>query len=134
VLQSIFLLPLCIVPVIVAIRAQLGQTKTQPTSYVKVGKVPLPQLSSEQWEMLRQQRSADSKPLRLDVTLSVYCGQVYGVGVLKGTGYPDIDSTIVNWIAANWRTAPWFGVGTQNAVSLNIDPSVREVRFQMGAS
>lgn len=130
-LQSLFLLPLCIVPVIVPIRAQLAQIKTQPTSYVEVGKVPLPQLSSQQWEMLRQ-RNADSKPLRLDVTLSVYRGQVYGVSVLRGTGYPDIDSTIVNWIAANWRTAPWFGIGTQNAVSLNIDPSVREVRFQKG--
>jgi hypothetical protein len=87
---------LTIVPVIVPIRVQLGQTKTQPTSYVEVGKVPLPQLSSQQWEMLRRQRSADSKPLRLDVTLSVYCGQVYGVSVPRGTGYPDIDSTIVN--------------------------------------
>jgi hypothetical protein len=84
--------------------------------------------------MLRQQRGADSKPLRLSVTLSVDHGQVYGVNVLRGTGYPDIDSTIVKWIAAKWKTASWFGVGTMNAISFDVDPALRQVRFQTGAS
>jgi hypothetical protein len=101
---------------------------------VQVAKVPLPQLSSQQWEMLRQHRGSDREPLRLHVALSVYHGQVYGVHVLRGTGYPDIDSTIVNWIAANWKTPSWFGVGAENAVSFDVDPTLRQVRFQTEAS
>jgi hypothetical protein len=132
-LPSFLLLPLSVIPVIVPLRAQLGEIIV-PSSYVQVAKVPLPQLSSQQWEMLRQQQGADRKPLRLYVALSVYQGQVYGVHVLRGTRYPDIDSTIVNWIAANWKTALWFGVGTENAVSFDIDPTLRQVRFQTGAS
>jgi hypothetical protein len=133
-LQSLFLLPLCIAPVIVPVTAQIGPQKTQPSSYVEVGKVPLPQLSPQQWKMLGQQQGPGSKPLRLDIGLSIDHGQVYFVNVLRGTGYPDIDTTIVKWIAANWRTAPWFGVGTQNnAVSFDVDPIVRQVRFRTGA-
>jgi hypothetical protein len=132
-LQSFLLLPLSVIPVIVPLRAQLGEWML-PSSYLQVAEVPLPQLSSQQWEMLRQQRGADRKALRLDVTLSVYHGQVYGVNVLRGTGYPDIDSTIVKWIATKWKTASWFGVGTENAVSFDVDPTLRQVRFQTGAS
>jgi hypothetical protein len=61
---------------------------------VEVAKVPLPQLSPRQWEMLRQQQGGDSKPLRLYIVLSINHGQAYGVNVLRGTGYADIDSTI----------------------------------------
>jgi len=130
-LPSFFLLPLAAIPLFVPLSAQLGQRK--PASYVQVGKVALPQLSSEQWKMLSQMQGADRKALRLDVTLSVDHGQVYGVNVLRGTGYTDVDSTIVRWIQSNWRTAPWFGVGTQSAVSFDIDPSLRQVRFETRA-
>jgi hypothetical protein len=75
-------------------------------------------------------QGADRKPLRLDVTLSVDHGQVYGVNVLRGTGDSDVDSTIVKWIQSNWRTASWFGVGTQSAVSFDVDPNLRQVRFE----
>jgi outer membrane biosynthesis protein TonB len=75
-------------------------------------------------------QGADGKALRLDVTLSVDHGHVYGVGVLRGTGYSDVDSAVVRWIQANWKTAPWFGVGTENAVSFEIDPTLRQVRFE----
>jgi hypothetical protein len=69
----------------------------------------------------------------LDVTLSVYRGQVYGVSVLCGTGYPDVDATVVKWIQSNWKTAPWFGVGTQSAISFDIDPTLRQVHFETRA-
>jgi hypothetical protein len=84
--------------------------------------------------MLQQQQGTGRKPLRIHVRLSVYRGQVYGVGVLHGTSYPDIDATIVKWIATKWKTASWFGVGTQQAVSFEIDPTLRKVRFETGAS
>jgi hypothetical protein len=134
-LQSFLLLPLSVIPVIVPLSAQLGEwVLPSASSYVQVAKVPLPQLSSQQWEMLRQQQGADRKPLRLHVALSVYQGHVYGVHVLRGgIGYPGIDSTIVNWIAANWKTASWFGVGTENVVSFDVDPTLRQVRFQTEA-
>jgi hypothetical protein len=127
-LPNFFVLPLAAIPSLVPLSAQLVQ-KGVPTSYQEVGKVPLPQLSSEQWKMLSQMQGADHKPLRLDVTLSVDQGQVYGVGVLRGTGYSDVDSAVVRWIQANWKTAPWFGVGTQSAVSFDIDPTLHQVRF-----
>jgi hypothetical protein len=129
-LQSFFLLPLAVIPVIAPLTAQLGQRA--PSGYVQVANVPLPRLSSQQWEMLRQHQGADRKPLRVSVTLSIYSGQVQGVSILRGSGYPEIDSTIVNWIAANWKTAPWFGVGTTYAVSFDVDPTLRQVRFQTG--
>jgi hypothetical protein len=131
-LPSFLLLPLSVIPVLVPLSSQLGGQA--PSSFVQVAKVPLPQLSSQQWEMLRQHRGSDREPLRLHVALSVYHGQVYGVHVLRGTGYPDIDSTIVNWIAANWKTPSWFGVGSENAVSFDVDPTLRQVRFQTEAS
>jgi hypothetical protein len=127
-LPSLFVIPLAAIPWLVPLSAQLAQRV--PSSFVQVGKVPLPQLSSEQWKTLSQKQGIDGKPLRLDVTLSVDHGQVYGVGVLRGTGYPDVDSAVVRWIQSNWRTAPWFGVGTEQAVSFDIDPTLRQVRFQ----
>ncbi|MBV8969818.1 MAG: hypothetical protein JO331_12280 [Verrucomicrobia bacterium] len=131
-LQSFLLLPLSVIPVIIPVSSQIAQRV--PSAYVQVAEVPLPQLSREQWEMLQQQQGTDRRPLRIHVTLSVYRGRVYGVGVLRGTGYPDIDITIVRWIAAKWKTASWFGIGTQQAVSLEIDPALRQVRFQTRAS
>jgi hypothetical protein len=130
-LPNLFLIPLAAIPSIVPISAQLAQRV--PSSYVEVGQVPLPQLSSEQWKKLSQKQGADRKPLRLDVTLSVYRGQVYGVSVLRGTGYSDVDATVVKWIQSAWKTAPWFGVGTQSAVSFDIDPTLRQVRFETRA-
>ena len=130
-LQSFLLLPLSVIPVIVPVRSQID---TVPSAYVQVAEVPLPQLSRQQWEMLQQHQGTDRKPLRIHVTLSVYCGQVYGVGVLRGTGYPDIDATIVRWIAAKWKTASWFGIGTQKVVSFEVDPTLRKVRFETAAS
>jgi hypothetical protein len=127
-LLNLFVIPLAAIPWLVPLSAQVAQRL--PASYVQVGKVALPQLSSEQWKRLSQMQGADGKPLRLDVTLSVDHGQVYGVGVLRGTGYPDVDSAVVGWIRANWKTAPWFGVGTEQAVSFDIDPTLRQVRFQ----
>ena len=130
--QSFLLLPLAVIPGIVPVNSQIGDRV--PSAYAQVAEVPLPQLSRQQWEMLQQQQGTDRKPLRIHVTLSVYRGQVYGVGVLRGTGYPDIDATIVRWIAAKWKTASWFGIGTQKAVSFEVDPTLRQVRFQARAS
>ena len=76
-LQSFLLLPLSVIPVIVPVRSQID---TVPSAYVQVAEVPLPQLSRQQWEMLQQHQGTDRKPLRIHVTLSVYCGQVYGGG------------------------------------------------------
>jgi hypothetical protein len=127
-LPNFLVLPLAAIPWLAPLSAQVGQSV--PSSYVEVGKVPLPQLPSEQWKRLSQMQGADGKPLRLDVTLSVDHGQVYGAGVLRGTGYSDVDSAVVRWIQSNWKTAPWFGVGTESAVSFGIDPTLRQVRFE----
>jgi len=132
--QSFLLLPLSVISAIVPISSQIGNWVMVPSAYVEVGEVPLPQLSRQQWEMLQQRQGTDRKPLRIHVTLSVYRGQVYGVGVFRGTGYPDIDATIVRWIATKWKTTSWFGIGTQKAVSFEVDPTLRQVRFQTRAS
>jgi hypothetical protein len=121
-------MPLAAIPWLVPLSAQLSQRI--PSAYVQVGKVPLPPLSSEQWKRLSQMQGVDGRPLRLDVTLSIEHGQVYGVNVLRGTCYLDVDSAVVRWMQANWKTAPWFGVGTENAVSFEIDPTLRQVRFK----
>jgi hypothetical protein len=72
-LPNFLVLPLAAIPWLAPLSAQVGQSV--PSSYVEVGKVPLPQLSSEQWKRLSQMQGADGKPLRLDVTLSVDLGR-----------------------------------------------------------
>ena len=38
---------------------------------IEVAKVPMPQLSPLQWELLRQQQRGHFQPLRIDVNLAV---------------------------------------------------------------
>jgi hypothetical protein len=126
--NSFFLLPLSVIPMIAPLTAPSGDIT--PASQVQVAKVPLPELSLQQWNMLRQQQGADSKPLPLDVQLSVDHGQVYDVNVRRSTGYPDVDTAVVNWIQTNWKTASWFVGGDDFVVSFNVNPAVRQIVFR----
>ena len=92
--------------------------------------MPLPELSMQQWKMLRQQPGADSKPLRLDVQLAVDHGRVYDVNVYLSTGYPDVDIAVVNWIQTNWKTTSWFVGGDDFVVSFDVNPAVRQILFR----
>src|ERR1700746_1134814 len=105
-LSNLFLLPLAAIPIFAPLTAQVGDET--PSAHVQVAKVPLPELSTEQWNLLRQQQGADSTPLQLEVNLSIDHGQVYHVNVRRSTGYPDLDTAVVNWIRANWKTDSWF--------------------------
>ena len=127
-LKSFFLLPLSVIPVVAPLRAP--SSDIQPGSTVQIAKVPLPQLSPKQWKMLRQRQGAYNQALHIDVKLGVDRSKVYDVSVLRGTGYPDIDQAIVDWIAANWKTAPWFVGGDGYAVSFYVYPALRKVVFR----
>jgi hypothetical protein len=94
-----------------------------------VGKVSLPQLTQQQWKMLVQQQGADRKRLRIAVDLVIDHGRIAKATVRNGSDYPDIDRAIVHWIATNWRLAPWFVGGEHYIVSLDIDPTLRQVVF-----
>ena len=107
--------------------AQVGDIT--PSAHVQVAKVPLPGLSAEQWNLLRQQQGADSTPLQLEVNLSIDHGQVYDVNVRRSTGYPDVDTAIVNWITANWKTDSWFRGGDDYVVSFDVNPATRQIVF-----
>jgi hypothetical protein len=96
----------------------------------QVGEVPLPQLTPQQWKTLLQQQGADQKRLHIDLDLSIDCGRVTDVTVRSGSHYPDIDRAIANWIAANWKLAPRFRGGEHYIVSLDIDPTLRQVVFR----
>ncbi|HEX4200281.1 MAG TPA: hypothetical protein VHY59_02100, partial [Chthoniobacterales bacterium] len=98
--------------------------------YVEIGKVPMPELTSSQWAKLRQQQSSNPQIVPVDVNLAVWHGVVYGVSIRHGSGYPDIDRAIVNWIASNWRTDIWFKGGDAYVVSLDVDPVLRHVVFR----
>jgi hypothetical protein len=126
-LNSLFLLPLAVIPMFAPLTAQVGDET--PSAHVQVATVPLPQLSAEQWNLLRQQQGADSTPLQLEVNLSVDHGQVYDVNVRRSTGYPDVDKAIVNWITANWKTDIWFVGGDDYVVSLDVNPATRQIVF-----
>jgi hypothetical protein len=127
-LNNLFLLPLAVMPMFAPLTAPSGDQT--PSATVQVAKVPLPELSLEQWKMLRQQQGADIKPLRLDVQLSVDHGQVYDVGVYRGTGFPDVDTAVVNWIQTNWKTASWFVGGDDYVVSFDVNPAVQQIVFR----
>ena len=74
-LNSLFLLPLSVIPMIAPLTAPSGEIT--PAAQVQVAELPLPELSRQQWNMLRQLQGADSKPLQLEVNLAVDHGQVY---------------------------------------------------------
>jgi len=119
-----------VMPVIAPLWAPTGDFV--PGNRAQVGEVPLPELSQQQWKVLLRQEGADHQRLHIDVGLAVDHGRVSNVTVRNGTGYPDIDRAIVNWIAANWRLASWF-VGQENyVVSLDVDPALRQVVFRNG--
>lgn len=96
---------------------------------VTVAKVPMPQLAPLQWELLREQQGDHLQPLRIDLNLAVRYGKVYNVSVRRGTGHDDIDKTIAKWIEANWKTYPWFAGGETFVISMNVDPTIRQVVF-----
>ena len=126
-LNNLFLLPLAVIPTFAPLTAQVGDIT--PSAHVQVAKVPLPELSTEQWNMLRQQRDADSIPLQLEVKLSIDHGQVYDLNVRRSTGYPDVDTAVVNWIRANWKTDSWFVGGDDYVVSFDVNPAARQIVF-----
>ena len=97
---------------------------------VEVAKVHMPQLAPLQWELLRQKQGGHYQPLRIDVNLAIRYGKVYSVSVRRGTGYGDIDKTIVKWIEDNWKTYPWFAGGDSLVISMNVDPAMRQVVFR----
>ena len=96
---------------------------------VEVAKVPMPQLGSLQWELLRRQQGGHYQPLRIDLNLAIRLGKIYSVTVRHGTGHDDIDKTIVKWVEANWKTYPWFAGGDHFVISMNVDPAIRQVVF-----
>jgi hypothetical protein len=97
---------------------------------VEIGRVPMPELTSSQWAMVRQQQGPNQQIIPVDLNLAVNSGVVYGVSIRHGTGYPDIDNTIVRWVAHNWRTDNWFKGGDAYVVSLDVDPVLRHVVFR----
>ena len=101
----------------------------EPGGPVQVGKVALPELSPQQWRMLLQQHGAEGQSLHIDVEFAVEDGRLSNVTVRNGTGYPDVDRTIMHWIATNWKLAPWFLGQEHFVVSLEVDPALRQVVF-----
>jgi hypothetical protein len=127
-LNSLFLLPLAVVPMFAPLTAQVGDIT--PSAHVQVAKVPLPELSRQQWNMLRQLQGANSAPLQLEVNLSINHGQVYDVNVRRSTGYTDIDAAVVNWIQTHWKTDSWFVGGDDYVVSFDVNPANRQIVFR----
>jgi hypothetical protein len=126
-LNNLFLLPLAAIPMFAPLTAQVGDET--PSAHVQVAKVPLPELSAEQWNTLRQQQGADSAPLQLEVNLSIDRGQVYDVNVRRSTGYPAVDTAVANWIRTNWKTDSWFVGGDDYVVSFDVNPATRQIVF-----
>jgi hypothetical protein len=99
---------------------------------VEIGRVPMPVLSSSEWATIRQQQGPNPQIFPVDVNLAVNSGVVYAVSIRHGhgSGYPEIDNTIVRWISNNWRTDNWFRGGNDYVVSLDVDPVVHQVVFR----
>jgi hypothetical protein len=98
--------------------------------YVEIAKVRMPELTSSEWALLSQLQRSNPQIVPVDVDLAVNRGVVYAVSIRHGSGYPDIDNAIVNWIASNWRTDNWFKGGDAYVVSLDVDPVLRHVVFR----
>ena len=98
--------------------------------YVQIGRVSMPELTSSEWATIRHQQGPNPQIIPVDVNLAVNQGVVYAVSIRHGSGYPDIDNTIVTWIATKWRTDNWFRGGDAYVVSLDIDPVLHHVVFR----
>ena len=120
--KSLFLLSLSVSCLVFASGALAG--------YVEIAKVRMPELTASEWALLRQEQGSNPQIVPVDVNLAVNHGVVYAVSIRHGSGYPDIDNAIVNWIASNWRTDNWFKGGDAYVVSLDIDPLIRHVVFR----
>ena len=108
----------------------LSFTSAALAEEVEIGRVPMPVLNSSEWAMIHQQQGPNSQIIPVDVNLAVNQGVVYGVSIRHGSGYPEIDQTIVRWIAENWRTDNWFRGGDAYVVSLDVDPVAHHVVFR----
>ena len=84
--------------------------------------------------MIRQQQGPNSQVIPVDVNLAVNHGVVYAVNIRHGSGYPEIDNTIVRWISSNWRTDNWFRGGDAYVVSLDVNPILHQVVFRNNES
>jgi hypothetical protein len=120
--KRLFLLSLSVCSLVFASGALAG--------YAEIGKVRMPELTASEWALLRQQQGSNPQIVSVDVNLAVDHGVVYAVSIRHGSGYPDIDNTIVHWIASNWRTDNWFKGGDDYVVSLEVDPVIRHVVFR----
>jgi hypothetical protein len=104
---------------------------TALAGYVVIGHVPMPELTSSEWAMIHRQQGPNPQIIPVDVNLAVNHGVVYAVSIRgEGTGYPDIDRTIVRWIANKWSTDNWFRGGDSYVVSLGLDPVTHQVVFR----
>ena len=95
-----------------------------------IGRVPMPELSSSEWATIHQQQGPNPQIIPVTVNLAVNHGVVYGVSIRHGSGYPNIDNTIVRWIANNWTTDNWLRGGDAYVVSLDVDPGLNHVVFR----
>ena len=98
--------------------------------WVVIGRVPMPELTSSEWAIIHQQQGPNPEIIPVDVNLAVNHGVVYGVSIRNGSGYPQIDNTIVRWIANKWNTDNWFRGGDSYVVSLDVDPVLHHVVFR----
>jgi hypothetical protein len=98
----------------------------------EIGRVRLPELTSAEWAMLRQEQGANRQIVPIAVNLAVNHGVVYAVRIRQGqgSGYPEIDHAIVHWIETKWRTDLWFRGGDAYVVNLDIDPVLRHIVFR----
>jgi hypothetical protein len=108
----------------------LSFTSAALAEEVEIGRVAMPVLSSSEWATIRQQQGPNQEIIPVDVNLAVNRGVVYAVSIRHGSGYPEIDNTIVSWISNNWRTDNWFRGGDSYVVSLDVDPVLHHVVFR----
>ena len=97
---------------------------------IVIARVSLPELTSSEWAMLRQQQGANPQIVPIALNVAIDHGVVYGVSTRHSSGYPDIDRTIVNWVGTNWKTDIWFKGGDSYVVYLDIDPVLHHVVFR----
>lgn len=97
---------------------------------IVIARVVMPELTSSEWAMLRQEQGANPQIVPVAVNIAVNEGVVYGVSIRQGSGNPEIDHTIVKWIATKWRTDNWFKGGDAYVVQLDIDPVLHHVVFR----
>jgi hypothetical protein len=122
-LRSLFAIPVLFVIMAAVSSAQElypQENPGNPNSNILIN-APQPKLAPRIKEIANQTQGGKPQPLSLQLSLDIQKGNINRAKVIKSSGIPMVDSSIVSWIRATWQFKP--NVNGTYKVPIQIAPS-----------